>query len=142
MSIYSGRSAVVTGGARGIGAATARALVKEGIGVVIGDILDTEGLALADELGANATYVHLDVTQDDDWIAALDTAEDRHGPLAILVNNAGILVVDGVADIDREVFRHVLDVNLYGPFLGMRSAAPYLRRAAGGVVVNISSTAG
>ncbi|MCE5291966.1 MAG: SDR family oxidoreductase [Nocardiaceae bacterium] len=142
MSKYTGRSAVVTGGARGIGAAVVRALAKEGLGVVIADIREAEGVRLAYELGGDVSFQHLDVTMEHDWTRVLEAAESEYGPLAVLINNAGILDLGGVAEVHRPIFRHVLDVNLYGSWLGIHSAAPLLARAGGGVIVNVSSTAG
>lgn len=142
MSKYTHRSAIVTGGSRGIGAAVVRALAKEGLGVVIADIRDAEGLELAEELGSGVSFHHLDVTMESDWSRVLDAAESDHGPLAVLINNAGILDMGGVTEVHRPIFRHVLDVNLYGAWLGIHSAAPLLARAGGGVIINVSSTAG
>ncbi|WP_040786584.1 SDR family NAD(P)-dependent oxidoreductase [Nocardia pneumoniae] len=142
MSELEGRSAVVTGGARGIGAAVVAALAKEHISVVIGDLLEPEGTALADSLGAGALFRRLDVTDEAGWRAVLDDAEAGFGPLAVLINNAGIVDFGGIESESPAMFRHVIDVNLYGAWLGMHLAAPRLRAAGGGVIVNISSTAG
>ena len=136
------KSAVVTGGARGIGAAVARALVDAGIAVLIGDILDEEGKQLAEELGDLAAYRHLDVTDERDWRAALNEAEETLGPIGVLINNAGVIEFGGVADGWPASFRHIMDVNVYGPWLGMHFAAPLLRNNGGGVIVNVSCTAG
>jgi 3alpha(or 20beta)-hydroxysteroid dehydrogenase len=133
---------IVTGGARGIGAATARALVADGARVVIADLLDDEGKTLAEELGDRALPVHLDVTDPDQWTAAVAAAERAFGPVGALVNNAGIVIFGGIEETTPEQFGKVLDVNLYGAWLGMRAVLPSLRRAGGGCVVNISSTAG
>jgi 3alpha(or 20beta)-hydroxysteroid dehydrogenase len=135
-------SVIVTGGARGIGAAVARTLVAEGARVVIGDLLDDEGKAVAEELGDRAAYVHLDVADPDQWTAAVAAAERAFGPVGALVNNAGILVFGTIEEATPEEFRRVLDVNLYGAWLGMRAVLPSMRRAGGGCVVNVSSTAG
>ncbi|ATL69312.1 SDR family NAD(P)-dependent oxidoreductase [Nocardia terpenica] len=142
MADFTGKSAIVTGGARGIGAAVAAALVKEQIGVVIGDLRDEDGARVAAALGDTAVFRHLDVTDAKNWRAVIADAEALFGPLAVLVNNAGIIDVGAVEAEVPMVFRHVLDVNLYGPWLGMHLAAPRLRAAGGGVIVNISSTAG
>ncbi|MCZ4278725.1 MAG: SDR family oxidoreductase [Rhodococcus sp. (in: high G+C Gram-positive bacteria)] len=142
MNVFEGRSAVVTGGARGIGAAVVRALAESGVRVMVGDVLDEEGERLAESLGDAVRYRHLDVTEKADWEVLLEEAETMFGPLAILVNNAGILALGGIDEQSPESFRHILDVNLYGPWLGMHVAAPLLRRAGGGVIVNVSSTAG
>lgn len=142
MSTFTNRSAVVTGGARGIGAAIVRALAKEGIGVVIADVLDADGTALAHSLGSQAIFRRLDVTDQHAWRKVLDDAEYNYGPLAVLVNDAGIVDFGGIETESPMMFRHVIDVNLYGAWLGMHQAAPRLRAAGNGVIVNISSTAG
>ncbi|MFJ2666366.1 SDR family oxidoreductase [Nocardia fluminea] len=142
MSDLHGRSVVVTGGARGIGAAVARTLTKAGAGVVVADLLERDGAATADALGSQAIFRHLDVTDEDEWRRVLDDAEATFGPLAVLVNNAGILDFGSVETESPSQFRHVLDVNLVGSWLGMHLAAPRLRAAGDGVIVNVSSTAG
>ncbi|MGW4720783.1 SDR family NAD(P)-dependent oxidoreductase [Nocardia sp. NPDC004260] len=142
MGEFTGRSALVTGGARGIGAAVVAALVKEQISVVIGDLLEGEGTALAAALGSGVIFRRLDVTDEAGWRAVLDDAEAEFGPLAVLVSNAGIVDFGDVESESPAMFRHVVDVNLYGAWLGMHLAAPRLRAAGGGVIVNISSTAG
>lgn len=136
------RVAVVTGGARGIGAATARLFAAEGAKVVIADVLTQEGEALAREIGDAACYVHLDVTSEVGWRETVELAEREFGPVSILVNNAGIVDFGTIADQDYKAFQHVLDVNLVGPWLGMHVTVPSLRRAGGGAIVNVSSTAG
>ncbi len=142
MGRMTGRNAIVTGGARGIGAAVVRRFVEEGATVTIGDVLHGEGGELAAGLGAAARFAPLDVTDADSWAAAVAAAEEAHGPVSVLVNNAGILEVGGIEDQEPESFRRVTDVNLYGAWLGVRSAIPSLRRAGGGVVINMSSAAG
>lgn len=119
-----GRSAVVTGGARGIGAATAHALAKTGVGVVVADILDADGRATAAEIGSGAAYHRLDVTDEEQWRRALDDAEAEFGPLAVLINNAGVLASGAIDTQAPALFRHVLEVNLVGAWLGMHVAAP------------------
>lgn len=133
---------MITGGARGIGAAAARLLVAGGAKVLITDILDDEGTRLAEELGPNALYRSLDVTDAAAWAAAIAAAENQLGSLDALFNNAGILRFGTVTDCSPETFREVVDVNLTGVFLGIHAAAPALRRAGGGTIVNTSSTAG
>lgn len=142
MKRLDGKTAIVTGAARGIGAAIARALAADGAAVVVADVLDVEGRALADELGSAVRFQHLDVTSGPDWQAVLATAEQEFGPVSILVNNAGILAYGTIEEQGPEEFRRVLEVNLFGAWLGIHTAAPFLRRAGGGVVINISSTAG
>jgi 3alpha(or 20beta)-hydroxysteroid dehydrogenase len=137
-----GKVALITGGSRGMGAASARQFVAEGAKVVVGDILDDEGKALADELGEPARYVHLDVTSEEDWVQAVDTTEREFGALNVLVNNAGILRFGALEEEKLDDFRRLLDINLIGVFLGMRTAIPALRRAGGGSIVNLSSTEG
>ncbi|MFC9962655.1 SDR family NAD(P)-dependent oxidoreductase [Nocardia ignorata] len=137
-----GRSIVVTGGARGIGAAVAHTLAKTGAGIVVADLLERDGNAVAQAIGSRAVFRHLDVTDEHEWQRVLDDAEADFGPLAVLVNNAGILDFGGVESETPTQFRHVLDVNLVGAWLGMHLAAPRLRAAGDGVIVNVSSTAG
>jgi 3alpha(or 20beta)-hydroxysteroid dehydrogenase len=137
-----GTAAIVTGGARGIGAAVVRTLVAQGTRVLITDVRDAEGEALAGELGERAAYQHLDVTDPADWESSVSVAEQRFGPVAVLVNNAGIVEFGTIGQQEIESFRRVLDVNLFGAWLGMRAVLPSLRRAGGGCVVNVSSTAG
>ncbi|MFD0274222.1 SDR family NAD(P)-dependent oxidoreductase [Kitasatospora sp. NPDC127111] len=136
------KNAVVTGGARGIGAAIARAFAEEGASVTIADVLCPEGEALAAELGSSARFNRLDVTSAEDWAATVANAEHDHGPVAVLVNNAGVVDFGPIEEQTPESFRRVLDVNLYGAWLGLHTVVPSLRRAGGGVVINISSTAG
>lgn len=133
---------LVTGGARGIGAATARLLAGQGASVMITDVLDDEGTALAGELGAPARYRRLDVSSEADWNAAVDAAEQAFGGLNALFNNAGILGFGKIDETAPDDFRRILDINVTGCYLGMRACAPALRRAGGGVIVNCSSTAG
>lgn len=142
MGRVEGKVALISGGARGIGAADARLLVAEGAEVVIGDILDEEGKALADELGQQARYIHLDVTQPEHWTAAVDTAVRDFGKLNVLVNNAGIANGSSLQKFDLGQWQRVLDVNLTGTFLGMRAAADAIIAAGGGSIVNVSSIEG
>lgn len=133
---------IITGGARGIGAATARLLVSGGARVLIADVLDGDGRELARELGPNAAYYHLDVTSPDEWRGAVAHAEAEFGHINSLVNNAGIVSFSSVTDCTPEQFKHVIDVNLFGVFLGIHIGAHALRRAGAGVIINVSSTAG
>ena len=134
--------AMVSGGSRGMGASHVRGLVDEGARVVFGDILDDEGRALAEELGDVVRYVHLDVRSDDDWKAAVATAEREFGPVTLLVNNAGVLAAAPIEAMDPDEFRRVIDINLTGTFLGMHYTIPSIKKAGGGVIINVSSTAG
>lgn len=142
MGRVAGKVALVSGGSRGIGAASARALVAEGASVVIGDILDEEGSALVKELGDAARYVHLDVTQPGDWAAAVQTTVTEFGKLDVLFNNAGIANGAMLQHFKLEKWQHIIDVNLTGPFLGMRAAADAMIAAGGGSIINTSSIEG
>lgn len=142
MGRLSERVAIVTGGVGGIGAAVSRLLAAEGADVVVADIRDAEGAKLAAELGGGARYLNLDVSSEDGWRRTVAEVERDLGPVSVLVNNAGIAEWGSMEDQSLASFRRVLDVNLQGPWLGMRAVAPSLRRAGGGVIVNISSLAG
>lgn len=133
---------LITGGARGIGAATARLLAADGAKVTITDVLDEEGEALAAALGTRVTYRRLDVTSEADWTATVTAAEASMGGLNALFNNAGIVSWGSVEAATPADFRRVIDINLTGCFLGIQAVVPALRRAGGGVIVNTSSTAG
>ena len=115
---------LITGGARGIGAATASLLASGGARVVITDVLNPEGEALAAELGDSVHYRRLDVTRSEDWSAAVTAAEKTMGGLNALFNNAGILEFGSVDACSAESFRRVLDINLTGCFLGISAATP------------------
>jgi len=125
-----------------MGASHARLLVEEGARVVIGDILDDEGKALAEEIGDAARYVHLDVTQPDQWDAAVATATGEFGKLDVLVNNAGIVALGQLRNFDLGKWQKVIDVNLTGTFLGMRAAVDPMTAAGGGSIINVSSIEG
>ena len=137
-----GKVALITGAARGQGEAEARRFVAEGARVLLTDVLDSEGEAVARSLGDAAAYRHLDVTSEDDWTAAVADAEDRFGPVNVLVNNAGILDFAPIHKQDVARFRQVLEINLVGPMIGMKVVAASMKRAGGGSIVNISSNAG
>jgi 3alpha(or 20beta)-hydroxysteroid dehydrogenase len=134
--------AIVSGGARGMGAEHVRGLVAAGARVVFGDVLDDEGAALAAEVGDAARYVHLDVTSEDDWNAAVALAESTFGPVGALVNNAGIVTWNTIEAMSLDDWRRTIDINLTGVWLGMHCVIPSMKRAGGGAIVNISSTAG
>ncbi|WP_067829016.1 glucose 1-dehydrogenase [Nocardia inohanensis] len=133
---------IVTGGARGMGAAFARKLVSEGAKVVIADVLVDEGAALAAELGDGALFQALDVTDENAWNDVVSTAEAKFGPVSGLVNNAGIVHVDPIEKLSEADYRKVIDVNQVGVFLGMKAVVGSMRRAGVGSIVNISSTGG
>jgi 3alpha(or 20beta)-hydroxysteroid dehydrogenase len=142
MGRVDGKVALISGGARGMGESHARLLVAEGAKVVIGDIIDDRGKAVADELGDAARYVHLDVTQPDQWQAAVSTAVQDFGKLNVLVNNAGIVNLGPLKSFDLAKWQQILDVNLTGTFLGMRAAVDPMTAAGGGSIINISSIEG
>lgn len=142
MARVSGKTALVSGGARGLGAAQARLLVQEGAKVVIGDILDDDGRALAAELGDSVRFVHLDVTKLEDWQAAVSVAVENFGGLDILVNNAGIVNFGPIEEYSVEAWDTVIGINLTGAFLGIKAATPAIVKSGAGSIINISSTAG
>ncbi len=137
-----GQVVLVTGAARGMGAEHVRQLVDVGARVVATDVLDAEGQALVAGLGANVVYLHHDVTVEADWHAAVATAEARFGPISHLVNNAGIVSFGSIETSALTEFRRTIDINLTGCWLGMHVTVPSIRRAGGGSIVNIASTAG
>ncbi len=145
MGRLDGKVALISGGARGQGATEAKLFVREGAKVVFGDILDEEGRKVEAEiqtLGGEAAYVHLDVTSEADWRAAVETAVRRFGKLNVLVNNAGIIIRKGIEDTTVEDWDRTMAVNVKGVFLGTKYAIPAMRRAGGGSIINISSVAG
>jgi 3alpha(or 20beta)-hydroxysteroid dehydrogenase len=142
MGRVEGKVVIVTGGARGMGAAFARALAVEGAAVVIGDVLVEEGKALADELGDRVRFRELDVTDSSAWADVVAETEAALGPVSGLVNNAGIVHTGPIETLDEADYRRVIDVNQVGVFLGMKAVLPSMRQAAGGSIVNISSVGG
>ena len=143
MSRLSGKIAIITGAARGMGASHARLFAKEGARVVLTDMRGAEGAALADELGKGALFVEQDVTSAADWKRVVEATETRFGPANILVNNAGILgTMATTADISEEDYLKVIAVNQHSVYLGMHAVIPSILRAGGGSIVNISSIAG
>jgi len=142
MGRVDGKVVLISGGARNIGGASARLLVAEGAQVVIGDILDEEGEALATELGDAARYVHLDVTSEEDWAAAVEVATGEFGTLNVLFNNAGIFNGGQLQRYKAEQWQQMIDVNLTGAFFGMKAAADSIIAAGGGSIINTSSIEG
>ncbi|WP_327293665.1 MULTISPECIES: SDR family oxidoreductase [unclassified Streptomyces] len=142
MNELTGKTVIITGGARGLGAEAARQAVDAGARVVITDVLDDEGAATAAELGAQARFLHHDVTSEEDWarVVAFTTAE--FGGVQGLVNNAGISTGAYLETESVENFRRVLDINLTGVFIGMKSVIPAMKESGSGSIVNISSAAG
>jgi len=146
MGKLDGKVALISGGARGQGAAEAEVFTREGAKVVFGDVRDAEGQKVEAAIraaGGEAVYVHLDVTSEADWQSAVGTATGRYGRLDILINNAGI-VIPRVSIEDRTAaeWDRVMAVNAKGVFLGTKYAIPVMRQGGGGSIVNISSVAG
>ena len=140
-----GKVALISGGARGIGAATARLMAGEGAAVVIADVLEKEGMeteAKISEAGGEVLFVRLDVTSEADWNAAVTATVTKYGKLDILVNNAGISSRTGVEETTVESWDQVMDINAKGVFLGTKAAIPEMRKAGGGSIINISSIYG
>jgi cyclopentanol dehydrogenase len=146
MGKLDGKVALISGGARGQGAAEAKTFAMEGAKVVFGDILDEAGTQVEADIraaGGEAVYVHLDVTSEADWSRAVQEAVNRFGKLNILVNNAGIIIPRvPIEERTADEWDRVMAVNAKGVFLGTKHAIPAMRRAGGGSIVNISSVAG
>lgn len=140
-----GKVALISGGARGMGAAEARMFAAEGAKIVIADLLEDEGRkveAQINETGGEAIFVNLDVTSEDSWRNAVSAAVERFGKLNIVVNNAAILRTEGLEDTTEEIWDSVMNVNAKGTFLGTKHVIPEMRKAGGGSIINISSGAG
>ena len=137
-----GKVAIVTGAARGMGAAHARRLIEEGAKVMLTDVLDAEGEATAKSLGANALYRHHDVTSEAEWQRIVSETEAAFGPVSVLINNAGIVDYSPIETMEESHYRRVIDVNQVSVFLGMKSVLASLKRGGGGSIINISSVAG
>ncbi|CAN5714803.1 glucose 1-dehydrogenase [soil metagenome] len=142
MGRLSGRTAIITGAGRGQGEAEARLFVAEGAQVVVADILDDLGSAVAADLGDRAIFVHLDVSQEEGWASALGAATEAFGKVDVLVNNAAILHLGAIEDTSLDDFQRVVAVNQQGTFLGMRAVIPEMRRVGGDSIVNVSSKDG
>ncbi|KKB80680.1 cyclopentanol dehydrogenase [Devosia limi DSM 17137] len=145
MNKLDGKLAIVTGGARGQGEAEARLLARSGAAVIIADVLDAEGVALAQALteeGLAARFIHLDVTSEESWAATVALARDWQGRIDILVNNAGIINRTTVQDTALDAWERVLKVNLTGSFLGIQAVSGLMAENGGGAIVNISSNSG
>lgn len=142
MERLAGKVAVITGAARGQGAATARRYVAEGARVVVADVRDDDGAALVRDLGDAARYRHLDVSDEDGWADAVEGAVEDLGGVDVLVNNAGVLHFSAIEDTRLADYERVIRVNQIGTFLGMRAVIPAMTRRGGGSIVNVSSVEG
>jgi 3alpha(or 20beta)-hydroxysteroid dehydrogenase len=142
MGRLEGKVALISGSARGQGEAIARAFVAEGAKVVVSDILDDQGKAVADSLGADAAWIHLDVRKSADWKAGVDFTVRTFGKLNVLINNAGVFPAASMLEMSEEDYLEVIHVNQLGVWLGMRAAAGAIHQAGGGSIVNTASVAG
>src|SRR5499427_510487 len=147
MDRLNGKVALISGGARGQGAAEARLFATESAKLVIGDVLDDQCRKTAEEINERAgrkvaVAVHLDVTRSADWRAAVETCQQEFGGLDVLVNNAGILNVKGIEDTTEEEWDSIVNINQKGVWLGMKASVPAMRRRGGGSIINISSVFG
>ncbi|MEJ2888704.1 SDR family NAD(P)-dependent oxidoreductase [Actinomycetospora aeridis] len=143
MGRFEGRTVLVTGATGGMGRSHVEAFHREGAAVVIAARDETAGLAMADQLGQRALAVRLDVTDEEHWTAAVEAAEQRFGPVSVLVANAGVQHPPTLLeDADRRLWDMVTAVNVTGTALGIRAVAPSMRRAGGGVIVTVASTMG
>jgi 3alpha(or 20beta)-hydroxysteroid dehydrogenase len=140
MGRLEGKIALITGAARGQGECEARLFAAEGARVLLTDVLD-EGEAVAASIGDTAAFIRLDVTSEAEWGTAVERCRQRFGLPNVLVNNAGIMVPGTILECDEATFRKTLDINLIGPFLGIKAVAPLMIEAGGGSIVNISSVA-
>ncbi len=142
MGRLDGKVAIVTGGSRGLGAAYARAMVREGARVAVADVLDDEGKLLADELGEAAIFHHLDVTAEAGWSAVVRAVEQAWGPADVLVNNAGIATAGSIESYSLASWNATLAVNLTGVFLGVKAVVPGMKGLGRGSIINVSSVEG
>jgi 3alpha(or 20beta)-hydroxysteroid dehydrogenase len=142
MGRLEGRVAIVTGAARGTGEETARQLAREGASVVVADLLEEAGARVAAEIGEAARYERLDVTDEESWSALVERVSADCGTIDVLVNNAGVLHMAALDETTLADYQRVVGVNQVGPFLGMKSVAPVMKRAGRGSVVNVSSIDG
>lgn len=142
MGRLDGKVAVITGGAGGMGEVHAKAFIEEGAKVVIADLSTSKGKETAEELGDQAKFIELDVTDEESWKKLVEETEERFGPINILVNNAGIVVSKSIEDTSLEDFRKTTSINQDGVFLGMKYVFPSMKKAESGSIVNISSIAG
>jgi 3alpha(or 20beta)-hydroxysteroid dehydrogenase len=140
MGRLAGKVALVTGAAGGQGAAAARRFAAEGATVVVTDVADELGKAMAEEIGAR--YLHLDVSEEDEWASVVADATETDGPVTVLVNNAGVLHMAPLADTSLADYERVIRVNQIGTFLGMRAVVPGMIGAGGGSIINVSSVEG
>ena len=140
MARLEGKTALISGGARGQGAAEAALFAEEGANVVLTDVLDEEGERTADIVGG--TFLHHDVTSEDEWASVVARTVELHGAVDVLINNAGIYADSSLVGGDVDEYRRVIEVNQVGVYLGMREVAPVMIERGGGSIINISSIGG
>ena len=139
---FQGRTVLITGATGGLGRSLALAFAAEGARVAVTARREADGRALVGEIGRGAVFATLDVADEASWAEATVAIEQQLGPIAVLVNNAAYIAVGGVETVPLDEWRRVLDANLTGPLLGIRTVAPSMRRGGGGSIVNVSSIAG
>ncbi len=142
MARLENKVAIVTGGARGMGAATSKLFVEEGAKVVIADMLDDDGGKLAQSLGDQAMFQHLDVSDEDNWRRVIAETIKKWGQIDVLVNNAGILIFRSIAETTKADYEKIIDVNLVGTFLGVKLVGEHMVTRGKGSIVNVSSVDG
>lgn len=142
MGRLDGKVAIITGGARGMGAAHAKRFLEEGAKVMITDILEKEGTAMARELGGNIRFMKHDVTKASEWEKVVAETESTFGPVSVLVNNAGIALLNSIDKMTEAQYRRVIDINQVSVFLGMKSVHPSMSKEGSGSIINISSVSG
>ena len=134
--------AIITGGSQGMGEATVRQFAAQGAKVVVADILDEKGQALADSFDDNVSFLHLDVSSEENWRSVVEQTESLYGDINVLVNNAGILHISAMVDTTPDDYLRVVNINQLGPFLGMKAVTESMKRAGKGSIINISSFEG
>lgn len=142
MARLQGKIAIITGAAQGMGESHARRFIEEGAKVVLTDLNEEKGKALAEELGEHALFVKQDVASADDWKTVVEKAEETFGPVNVLVNNAGITMAKSILETTEDEYRKIVDINQVSVFLGMKTVIPSMQKAGGGSIVNISSING
>ena len=142
MTRLEGKVAIITGAAQGMGAAHAKLFVEQGAKVVLTDLNEEKGQAFAAELGENALFVKQNVANEEDWATVVATAEEKFGPVNVLVNNAGITMAKPMMQTTVEEYRRIVEINQVSVFLGMKAVLPSMQKAGGGSIVNVSSMNG
>lgn len=142
MGRLTGKVAIITGGARGMGESHARKFIAEGAKVVLTDLNEEVGTALAQELGENAKFIKQDVSSEADWANVVTETENTFGPVHILVNNAGISIASSIAKMTLAQYRKIVDINQVSVFLGMKAILPSMQKIENGSIINVSSING